>query len=162
MLTHSHRVSVLSLMLALTALSAIRTTVAQEVSTSPSFAASSTTLAPLPGEAPSAEPASACTSCNGLLAGSATVPVPVSISAMPTAATVGPTIAATSIAVRRRASAPASLASRRHGGRGQPEILMIVGGAALLVGLVIGGGAGDAIAIGGGVAGLIGLYQYLQ
>ncbi|GAC1417888.1 MAG: hypothetical protein NVSMB53_16910 [Gemmatimonadaceae bacterium] len=45
---------------------------------------------------------------------------------------------------------------------GQPEILMIVGGAALIVGLLIGGGAGDAIAIGGGIAGLIGLYQYLQ
>jgi hypothetical protein len=39
---------------------------------------------------------------------------------------------------------------------------MIVGGAAVLVGLVIGGSAGGAIAVGGAVVGLIGLYQYLQ
>ena len=39
---------------------------------------------------------------------------------------------------------------------------MVVGGAAVLVGLVIGGSAGGAIAIGGAVAGLIGLYEYLQ
>jgi len=45
---------------------------------------------------------------------------------------------------------------------GQPETLMIVGGAAVLVGRVVGSGAGDAIAIAGGVAALIGLYQYLQ
>lgn len=161
MLTHSPRVSVLSLVLALTALSAIRTAGAQEVSTFPSSAASSTTLAPLPAAAPSAEPAWACRSCTGLLARRVTVSNPVSISAIPTPGTVGPTIAAASIAVRH-ASTPASLAARRHGGMGQPEILMIVGGAALLVGLVIGGGAGDIIAIGGGVAALIGLYQYLQ
>ena len=39
---------------------------------------------------------------------------------------------------------------------------MIVGGAAVLVGLVIGNGAGNAIAVGGAVIGLYGLYQYLQ
>jgi hypothetical protein len=45
---------------------------------------------------------------------------------------------------------------------GQPVALMIVGGAALLAGVIIGGDAGTLIAIGGVVAGLIGLYQYLQ
>ncbi|NUS46007.1 MAG: hypothetical protein HOQ15_00230 [Gemmatimonadaceae bacterium] len=49
-----------------------------------------------------------------------------------------------------------------RGGYGQPVALMVVGGAALVVGLIIGGGAGTAIAVGGAVAGLVGLYQYLQ
>jgi hypothetical protein len=40
--------------------------------------------------------------------------------------------------------------------------LMVVGGAALLTGLIIGGNAGTAIAVGGAVVGLVGLYQYLQ
>jgi hypothetical protein len=45
---------------------------------------------------------------------------------------------------------------------GQGEALMIVGGAAVLVGLLIGNGAGNAIAVGGAIVGLVGLYQYLQ
>ena len=56
----------------------------------------------------------------------------------------------------------AAAAAPARGGYGQPVALMVVGGAAVLVGLVIGGGAGTAIAIGGAVAGLVGLYQYLQ
>jgi hypothetical protein len=39
---------------------------------------------------------------------------------------------------------------------------MVVGGAALLSGLIIGGGAGTAIAVGGAVVGLYGLYEFLQ
>ena len=35
-------------------------------------------------------------------------------------------------------------------------------GAAVVVGLLVGGDAGAAVAIGGGVVGLIGLYRYLQ
>jgi hypothetical protein len=42
------------------------------------------------------------------------------------------------------------------------EALMLVGGAAILTGIVVGGDAGHAISIGGAVVGLIGLYQYLQ
>jgi len=53
-------------------------------------------------------------------------------------------------------------AAARRQGMGQPMALMIVGGAALLAGIIIGGDAGTLIAIGGLVAGLIGLYQYLQ
>ncbi|NUO94229.1 MAG: hypothetical protein HOQ14_07085, partial [Gemmatimonadaceae bacterium] len=53
-------------------------------------------------------------------------------------------------------------AAAPRGGYGQPVALMVVGGAALVVGLIIGGGAGTAIAVGGAVAGLVGLYQYLQ
>jgi hypothetical protein len=75
-------------------------------------------------------------------------------------APVGPTLDAASVAVRH---APATdAAPARRGGYGQPVALMVVGGAAVLVGLIIGGGAGTAIAIGGAVAGLVGLYQYLQ
>ncbi|MEQ1855713.1 MAG: hypothetical protein ABL963_04530 [Longimicrobiales bacterium] len=40
--------------------------------------------------------------------------------------------------------------------------LMIVGGAALVVGSVIGGDAGTLMMVGGGVAGLVGLYRYLR
>lgn len=40
--------------------------------------------------------------------------------------------------------------------------LMIVGGAAMVVGAVIGGDAGTIVMIGGGVAGLIGLFRYLR
>lgn len=40
--------------------------------------------------------------------------------------------------------------------------LMIVGGAALLAGLVIGGGAGTAIAVGGALIGLYGLWMYVR
>ena len=75
-------------------------------------------------------------------------------------APAGPTMEAASIAVRH---APATdAAPARRGGYGQPVALMVVGGAALLVGLIIGGAPGTAIAVGGVVAGAIGLYQYLQ
>ncbi len=40
--------------------------------------------------------------------------------------------------------------------------LMIVGGAALLAGLLIGGGAGTAIAVGGALVGLYGLWMYVR
>ena len=76
------------------------------------------------------------------------------------AAPAGPTIDAASVAVRHAPATDAAAVPR--GGYGQPVALMGVGGAALVVGLIIGGGAGTAIAVGGAVAGLVGLYQYLQ
>jgi hypothetical protein len=39
---------------------------------------------------------------------------------------------------------------------------MIVGGAGMLTGMVIGGDSGTLISVGGGVVFLWGLYQYLQ
>ena len=75
--------------------------------------------------------------------------------------TTGPTLAAASVAVRH-AEAPVTSAPARRAGYGQPVALMVVGGAALLTGLIIGNDAGTAIAVGGAVVGLIGLYQYLQ
>jgi hypothetical protein len=45
---------------------------------------------------------------------------------------------------------------------GRSPAMMIVGGAALLVGAVVGGKSGTIIMIGGGVIGLIGLWNYLK
>ena len=77
------------------------------------------------------------------------------------AAAEGPSLESSAVAVRHQPSTEAAPAAARHG-TGQPEALMIVGGAAILVGLLIGGGPGYAIAVGGAVVGLVGLYQYLQ
>ncbi|MEO7966223.1 MAG: hypothetical protein ABIT38_20165 [Gemmatimonadaceae bacterium] len=49
-----------------------------------------------------------------------------------------------------------------HIGAGSNIALMGVGAAAIVVGLLIGGNGGYAIAVGGGVIGLLGLYRYLQ
>jgi hypothetical protein len=79
-----------------------------------------------------------------------------------TSAVVGPTRESATVGfhviadVNRTPAAPAR-SDFSHG-----EALMIVGGAALLTGIVVGGDAGRAISVGGAVVGLIGLYQYLQ
>lgn len=57
---------------------------------------------------------------------------------------------------------PAPIAPPRREKMGKDVALMIVGGVVLLIGAVVGGTAGDIIMIGGGVAGVIGLYRYLQ
>ena len=90
----------------------------------------------------------------------APTPAPVVSPSAATPAPVGPTLDAAAVGVRHAPAA--ATAPARRGGYGQPIALMVVGGAAVIVGLIIGGGAGTAIAIGGAVAGLIGLYQYLQ
>jgi hypothetical protein len=64
--------------------------------------------------------------------------------------------------VTSEAAAPALLVQRRRAGLGQPMAMMIVGGAAILVGAIIGDTPGTVIMIGGAVIGLIGLYEYLQ
>lgn len=53
-------------------------------------------------------------------------------------------------------------APRNSPGFGQPEALMIVGGAAVVIGLLVGGNGGGVLAFGGAVVGLVGLYQYLR
>jgi len=78
----------------------------------------------------------------------------------------GPRLELTATAMRQRpqaidSAAAATLAARRRS-MGQPIALMVVGGAAIVIGAVIGGDAGTIFMIGGAVAGLIGLYQYLQ
>ncbi len=59
------------------------------------------------------------------------------------------------------ASANTAPAAAR-GGRSHGEVLMIVGGVAILTGIVVGNSAGYAISIAGAVIGIYGLYQYLQ
>lgn len=46
--------------------------------------------------------------------------------------------------------------------QGEGVALMAVGGVGLLAGLLIGGNAGSAVAIGGLAVGLVGLYQYIR
>lgn len=59
-----------------------------------------------------------------------------------------------------RAAQPNAAATNPH--LGQARALMIVGGAALITGAIIGGDPGTIIMVGGAIIGLYGLYQYLQ
>lgn len=74
----------------------------------------------------------------------------------------GPTADAARAGVSREASDELRPAAQRRAGLGRPIALMVVGGAALLTGLIIGDDAGMVIAVGGALVGLVGLYQYLQ
>jgi hypothetical protein len=56
----------------------------------------------------------------------------------------------------------AARADAGHSVVGTDGVLMIVGGAGFIAGLIIGGGAGTAIAIAGAVIALYGLYLYLR
>lgn len=80
-----------------------------------------------------------------------------------TARMAGPTVDATATAfrVQPQPADSASLALQRQN-VGRPVALMVVGGAAILVGAVIGDAPGALFMIGGAVAFLYGLYQYLQ
>lgn len=49
-----------------------------------------------------------------------------------------------------------------HLGAGSNLALMGTGGAGVLIGLLVGGNGGTAIALGGGIVGLVGLYRYLR
>ena len=91
----------------------------------------------------------------------APAPVSAMVADQPAAPTAGPALDGASVAVRH-AAVPVEAAPPRRAGYGQPIALMVVGGAAILTGLIIGDDAGTAIAVGGAVVGLVGLYQYLQ
>ena len=89
--------------------------------------------------------------------------------AVSVAAPAGPTLGAARLAAD--APTPALSAEERHeppnafrngAGFGQPEALMIVGGAAFLAGALIGDDAGTIVMVGGAGIGLYGLYLYLQ
>jgi hypothetical protein len=75
---------------------------------------------------------------------------------------VGPTLGALTVGVHTAIPATTAAAPRGNAGLGQSEAMMIVGGAAILVGAIVGGNAGDVFMIGGAVVGLYGLYKYLQ
>jgi hypothetical protein len=68
----------------------------------------------------------------------------------------------TRAASETRPDAAATAAAPQHLGEGQNVALMVVGGAALITGLVIGGDGGTLVAIGGAVIGLWGLFNYVK
>jgi len=79
----------------------------------------------------------------------------------------GPTSSSATAGIRSRSETLtrqqlADRAAASHGGLGTDGVLMIVGGAGFIAGLIIGGGAGTAIAIAGAVMALYGLYLYLR
>ncbi|MHB1862992.1 MAG: hypothetical protein ACYCVL_08465 [Gemmatimonadaceae bacterium] len=80
------------------------------------------------------------------------------------AATVGPVLQAAAVGFhslnRHVALDPA--ADLDGTTRSQSRAMMIVGGAGLIVGALIGGTPGTIVMVGGGVLGLFGLYNYLQ
>ena len=63
--------------------------------------------------------------------------------------------------IPQAATAP-RLVSLKSSDASRSAAMMIVGGAGLLVGAVIGGGPGTIVMIGGGLVGLVGLWNYLQ
>jgi hypothetical protein len=79
----------------------------------------------------------------------------------------GPTMAAATSGFRaepdtNQLSAQEAADRAAHGGVGTGAALMIVGGAALIAGLIIGGGAGTALAVGGVLVAAYGLYVILK
>ncbi|HYC50846.1 MAG TPA: hypothetical protein VEB19_07050 [Gemmatimonadaceae bacterium] len=76
----------------------------------------------------------------------------------------GPTLDAAVAAFRVPSAATDSATSllQQRQSMGRPVALMVVGGAAILVGAVIGDAPGTLFMIGGAIALLYGLYQYLQ
>lgn len=75
---------------------------------------------------------------------------------------IGPTRASLSVAARTNIQPLTSPSAASGAGLNQSQALMIVGGAAILVGAIVGDTAGDVFMVGGAVVGLYGLYKYLQ
>jgi hypothetical protein len=76
----------------------------------------------------------------------------------------GPRLEATATAMRPLTQATGALASQRKQpmNMGQPVALMIVGGAAIVLGAFIGDDPGTLFMIGGAGSVLVGLYQYIK
>ena len=77
----------------------------------------------------------------------------------------GPTNAASTVGIRAPAaqrSNASPAAADPHLGAGQNVALMVVGGAALIIGAAIGDTAGVLLAIGGAIVFLYGLYNFIQ
>lgn len=85
----------------------------------------------------------------------------------PQSAPVGPTVERAAVGVRPLSQTPANLdeaeaALQQRLGLGQARALMIVGFAAVVIGLLMDNDPGVLIAVGGAVVGLYGLYHYLR
>lgn len=79
-----------------------------------------------------------------------------------TVSLAGPRLGSTTTGVRRQADVAAQPIRTQPVSMGKPMALMIVGGAAFVLGAVIGSEAGTLFMIGGAAAFLIGLYQYVK
>jgi hypothetical protein len=79
---------------------------------------------------------------------------------------VGPTVAASAVGIRAPSAAKTGAnttgAADSHMGAGQNVALMVVGGAAIIIGAIIGHTAGVLIAVAGAAIGLWGLYNFIQ
>lgn len=87
------------------------------------------------------------------------------IESMSGASDSGPTVRGSVVGVRAHQTAVqgeplAALQQQRR--VGSSKALMIVGGAAFVAGLIIGGDGGSILAVGGAVVGLYGLYTYVK
>jgi len=82
----------------------------------------------------------------------------------PAASAAGPRLELTATAVRQvtQSADSASVVLAQKKNVGKPVALMLVGGAAIILGIVVGGDVGTLFEIGGAIAVLVGLYQYLQ
>lgn len=84
-------------------------------------------------------------------------------SAQSAVAPAGPTVTAAAVGVRtQNAASREPLPAAGHNTFDKGVGLMIVGGAAVLTGIVVGNNAGHAISVAGAVVGLYGLWQYVQ
>lgn len=83
-----------------------------------------------------------------------------------TAATpaAGPVMQPASVSFRVQSASASQpmMAMPENGESSQNVALMVVGGAGLIVGAVIGGRSGTIVMLGSGILGLVGLFRYLQ
>jgi hypothetical protein len=89
--------------------------------------------------------------------------VPASEAPAPVAAIAGPSVQTFGVVSRATVTAPSPLLAPLPADHPSDGVaMMVVGGAALIVGAVIVGNSGTIIMIGGGVFGLLGLWRYMQ
>jgi hypothetical protein len=77
-------------------------------------------------------------------------------------AAVGPVMQPAGVVARQQASPLTMMPMPVNGENSQNLALMLVGGAGLIVGAIIGGQSGTIVMVGSGVIGLVGLFRYLQ
>ncbi len=99
------------------------------------------------------------TSQGAAVAASAVVAAPVA-----TSPTTGPVFQPAAVVSRSQsATTPLTMMAMPVNGENSHNVaLMVVGGAGLIVGAVIGGRSGTIVMVGSGVIGLVGLFRYLQ
>jgi len=92
----------------------------------------------------------------------AAAPAVVNSAAIEHSQSLAPTQSAATVGVHAFAPAGAPVPAPAPRAVGQNPAMMIVGGVALLVGAVVGGDSGTILMVGGGVLGLLGLWNYLR